>query len=44
MKMDYENNQPDKCSCCVWAWGSAEDKTWWCKLCLNIEECLGPRG
>ena len=33
---------PKKCAACVWSWGDSHGDEW-CKLCLDIETCEGPK-
>ena len=33
---------PEKCYACVWSWGTPDGNEW-CRLCLNPEDCEGPK-
>ena len=38
---EYFTEPPEECSLCVWSWSNLVG-AWFCKLCLNPEECGGP--
>ena len=38
----FFTDPPEKCSLCVWSWSDLVG-TWFCKLCLDLEVCGGPK-